>query len=318
MRPRELLEKLGRGASPEELRIKRGATGLLDLRGIDLSPFKEQPGEPVELGPLTVPGEPVSRATFEDLVLDRVDMTRANLEHSLWAGCTFRNILFNRVRAYGANFATSSMESVSFERSDLRRSNWGEEAFDGPLITGARFMASDLRDSTFSHPLFRSCWFENCNLRGVNFAGARFETCTFSGMLDTVQFHGHYYPAPGTVALRNKMEHVDFTQASLTNVLFCRGIDITTCRFPSEGYLCVTHPRATYERLVGRAHTDLSGEARETAIRYLDALLRSCLQEDQPLHLVRLADLRERHPGGLAGEFIASELSKFPRAGETG
>jgi uncharacterized protein YjbI with pentapeptide repeats len=300
------LERLGRGEAPESLSLGRTHDGRVDLRGIRLS--QPQPG-----GRFRVRGATFdyvrSKPIFEDLVLDNIDLSGSSLENSYWRNCTFRHVRFDRLHGRGVNFASSNMQSVSFLKADLRNANWGLDGLDGPLLIDVEFVETDLRESTYGHPLFRNCRFVRCKLWRVNFSGSRFEECVFEGLIEETIFNGKDRdPDPKVAAIRNPMKNVDFSKAQLRNVSFSRGIDLTSCMFPSEGYLRIPHPRRTFQRLLATISSAWSGAAKESAKTFIELTLSADFTEEQPFHIIHPQDFLDLPWGREVGEAFLREL----------
>jgi len=207
------------------------------------------------------------------------------------------------------NFASTRIESGSFARADLRNANWGLNGLDGPALSDVEFIKTDLRGTTYAHSIFRRCQFADSNLKDVNFSGSRFEDCVFIGVLDAVTFNGWDFDADSRVAaLRNPMKDLDFTNSELKNVAFSRGIDLTSCRFPAEGYVKLPHPRRIYERVLKRIDSEWSGEAKATAKTFVEIMLKSHFTEEQPFDVVRPADFSEPPWDKEVGEALLREL----------
>jgi len=285
---KEVIERLGRGESPESLGLKQLQNGFIDLSGIVVQTTKPM-GKFHADGATFVYGPP---PTFENIHLENVDLSRANLAYSLWVRCSFRNVHFANSKARGVNFTSSTMESARFEDSDLKLANWGMDRLNGPLVIDTLFVGCDLRQSMYAHPLFRNCRWVDCNLKGINFRGSRFEDCSFEGLLDEVWFRGHSSdPEPRIAALRNPMKNVDFSRAELTGVSFSHGIDLTSCEFPSEGYVRIFHPEKVYREALRRVQSNWpEGGAKERAMFYLEGMSEQHFPEAQPFTIIRESD----------------------------
>ena len=302
-----VLERLGRGVSPGSLALKTTSDGLVDLRGGKIP-------RPEVTARFTMAGAgfdyaPSRRPIFEGLELNDLDLSRCHLENTYWLNCAFRHVRFEGLRGRGMNFASTRIESGSFVRPDLRNANWGLNGLDGPALSDVEFIKTDLRGTTYGHPIFRRCQFADSNIKDVNFSGSRFEDCVFIGVLDAVTFNGWDFDADSRVAaLRNPMKDLDFTNSELKNVAFSRGIDLTSCRFPAEGYVKLSHPRRIYERVLKRIDSEWSGEAKATAKTFVEIMLKSHFTEEQPFDVVRPADFSEPPWDKEVGEALLREL----------
>ncbi len=215
----------------------------------------------------------------------------------------------NDAQCQGINFASSDMDHVTFTNADLKDANWGLDGLDGPVISNVEFVNCDLRGSTYGHPRFLNCHWIRCNLLDVKFRGSRFEHCSFVGLLDKVWFRGWYRDSdPRIAGLRNPMTGVDFSAAELRWPAFTHGIDLTSCKFPSEGYIRIPHPRATYGLVLDRVRESLVGKERQAAVFYLAGLLKGHFRGEQPLDILRPQDLVESPMGRGAAIWILRAL----------
>jgi uncharacterized protein YjbI with pentapeptide repeats len=305
-----VLKRLGKGKKPERLSLRRTTDGLVDLRGISLD-------QPEVRGKLHMAGSVFDytpgKPTFKKLLFERIDLSDSMLENSIWEHCIFRDVRFHKVKATGINFTTSNMDSVSFSEADLRLAAWGEESFDGPTLTNVEFVKSDLRKSMYGYPLFRKCRWNHSRLDGVDFRGSRFEDCVFVGLLDRVWFHGRSKVAEPSVShLRNRMKNIDFSSATLESVDFSDGIDLTSCRLPTDGYMLIPKPRIVYQRALERVKALWSGEARKKGVYYFEVMLHH-FPEEQPLYILRPIDLLESPLGREVASALIGELEQALR-----
>jgi len=82
---------------------------------------------------------------------------------------------------------------------------------------------------------------------------------------------------------------------------FGRGIDLTSCKLPTEGYLRIPRPRASYGRALSIVEAEWTGKEREWAVTYLRWALQQEFTVEQPLHVIRPVDF-ERGPKPVRNE----------------
>src|SRR5438093_11439662 len=105
-----VLERLGRGVSPESLALKTTSDGLVDLRGGEIL-------RPKVTARFTMAGagfdyDP-SRPIFVSRELGGLDMSRCHRENTYWLICTFRHTRFDGLRSCGMNFLSTRDGSAS-------------------------------------------------------------------------------------------------------------------------------------------------------------------------------------------------------------
>ena len=79
----------------------------------------------------------------------------------------------------------------------------------------------------------------------------------------------------------------------LKYVAFSHGIDLSSCRFPSEGYVRLSQPRKTFQRALKVVSATWSGSAKEQAETFLNLMLKGHYDEEQPFDIVRVRDFEE-------------------------
>jgi len=298
-----LIRALGRGQSAESLGLVRTEEDLVDLRGARIPQMKVATGIP-------------EREVFESLILKDIDLSKAALRDGVWQDCRLERVRFDGARLLGTSLRSGLITESSFRGASLRDTHWGLKTRPGPDVAGTDFSEADLRESTFDFPLFRDCRFSRTELRRVDFFGARFEGCVFEGLLDEVLFHGRWpWPEdPEVRDLRNPMTDVDFSRAELRWVEFDMGIDLSSCRLPTDGYLRVPRPRATYTSALRRIEREWTGSARTAGAFFLENILKHH-PEEQPFTILRPRDLIESLMGHEVGGKLVDVIHEASREG---
>jgi hypothetical protein len=168
--PLKLIEAIGKGKSRLLDGLPRASDGLIDLRRVKVG--QPRPETTMKVGSAVFGYSPL-RQQFRDLIIEDVDLSGAHLENSYGLGCSFRNVRFDRAKCRGANFTTSTMESVSFVKADLRYANWGPARFDGPTILNATFRGGGPKEQHICSPDF-----PDVHLDAVQLEGSPIRRCT--------------------------------------------------------------------------------------------------------------------------------------------
>src|SRR3990172_2135819 len=121
----EVVRKLGAGADPVALGLRRLPDGYIDLRKVKFH-------RPATVGKISVGdgGVALYRPGKTKLVgvrLERVDLTGADIRESIWKDFHFNEVRVDRINAKDAIFSTGRMDEVSFAKADLRETHYGEQ-----------------------------------------------------------------------------------------------------------------------------------------------------------------------------------------------
>lgn len=199
----------GRPSSPFGL-----VDGRLDLRGLPL-------GSVSQLKKVTLTGADLSYA----------DMEQVRLQH-----CRLADVILDNVDARNFSDHGNVFRGCRFERTNLAGSAIG---FDGSRYEHCWFGRTRLTRAVFARAEFDDCTFEDCVLDGVDFNASSFERCVFRGPVKDVWFRGGYaHPAEAKrlgKSRPNQMRDVDFTAATLVDVTFSDGCDVSTLLLPDDG-----------------------------------------------------------------------------------
>lgn len=263
--------------------------GRLDLRGINLP----KPAH-LKLHALTPPKRnyPLGEAaSFQDkplevrrVLLADVDLSHSNIAYTRWYDCRFRNVLFSKAQVHNVRFSTCAFEDVNLEGANLKETGIGGLAGSRPSnYRRTSFARADLRYTDYGYSLFEDCDFSHAKFAKVDFRGSQFVRCKFAGRMGETWFHGWYaLPDPAdeeyfarsgidSKTIRNQMLDVDFSAAELWTVQFVDDIDLSRCRFPTDGNHLVVRDRArVLERARTVVGTEWQGQEREEALDLLD------------------------------------------------
>jgi uncharacterized protein YjbI with pentapeptide repeats len=196
--------------------VDRTDQGLLDLRGIPLS---------------LESGMELYRAQIRD-----VDFSYAYFGHAILKQCVFEHVFLTGVENSRWNERGCRFVGVDFTEARLRGAAIG---IDGSIYEHVSFQGADFTGAVFVRPQFKDCDFSNAKLRQLDFNASNFVNCTFRGKLESVWFR-KYYPSKSDEqrmgkASPNEMRNVDFSQASLWDVVFTGGVDLSRVILPEDG-----------------------------------------------------------------------------------
>jgi uncharacterized protein YjbI with pentapeptide repeats len=265
--------------------VGRTEQGLLDLRGVPLS-FE--------------PGMELNGVRVQD-----VDFSYAHFGHMLLKQCVFERVVFRGVESSRWNERGCRFADVDFGEARLRNAAIG---IDGSIYERVSFRAADFTGTSFFRPQFIGCDFSDAKLRKLDFMVSNFVNCRFRGKLESVWFRRCYpskrdEPLMGK-AVPNEMRNVDFSEASLWDVTFTGGLDLSTVILPSDGsHLLLRHfdiaLRKTQRAIEMCPWTD---EDKEKVSIWIDAFLTHA--ERQPMWILNRKEMGMELGEKLGQEFL--------------
>jgi uncharacterized protein YjbI with pentapeptide repeats len=189
-------------------------TGLLDVRGLVLPERSD-----------------LRRITFKS-----ADLTGSVLRRIWFEGSIFVDVVFDDASLRTISEARDTFERCRFLRTSFRDAVIGHH---GSRFKDCHFEKADFMQASFIRAEFNECCFDNCTFSGVNFQASSFERCEFRGEVRGVWFHGEYQissileqfanPRP------NRMTSVSFKNATLFDVNFSDGCDLSSVLPPEDG-----------------------------------------------------------------------------------
>jgi uncharacterized protein YjbI with pentapeptide repeats len=196
--------------------VDRTEQGLLDLRGIPLS---------------LEPGMELNRSQIRD-----IDFSYAYFGHAILKQCVFEHVLLRGMENSRWNERGCRFVDVDFSEARLRNAGIG---IDGSIYERVSFQGVDFTGAVFIRPRFTDCDFSNAKLRELDFNASNLVNCKFRGKLESVWFR-RYYPSKSDEqrmgkAVPNEMWNVDFSDASLRDVVFTGGLNLSTVILPKDG-----------------------------------------------------------------------------------
>jgi len=212
---------------------------------------------------------------FEGVVVEDVDFSDADMIELAWTRCSFSNCKFDHTRLDDAAFFDCRISKCVFVNSNLTGCVLGGHIgnHSGELMDSV-FKDGMFKDVVFAFPRIERCKFD-CNITNVDFNGSQLTDCWFTGRLDKVIFRrrpGESVTDKATWArLRpeNRMENVDFSEASLYDVDFWNGVDLTKCRLPRKrGLFLVLDGPSVFAEARKEIESSWKGEERRIGLGF--------------------------------------------------
>ncbi len=269
--------------------------GRMDLRGLPLP--QPKPKGRLEL-PATGPSPSFEftliegRFKVENASVKGVDLSFSDLSGAVWRNCVFTDSLFRGARVSGGFFRNCTFEDVALDGAYLRDSLVG--GCEGKAITSFRrssFRNADLRNTYYQYPVFEDCDFSNALLDGVDFESSRFAKCRFAGKMTRVWFRGLSVPRStvrGTPEkVWNAMTDVDFSAARLIDCMFVNRIDLSRCKFPSDGaHIVIRDREKVYDAMQAELQSSWQEPTCSEALKFLKLFAERKDKEGQKMDVV--------------------------------
>jgi fluoroquinolone resistance protein len=246
--------------------------------------------------------------------LKNCDLSWSDLRQWEVEGCIFDGVAFSEANLGEWRDRRTTFTRCRFDRTRFVGSGLG---YQGSRYIGCHFLAVDFRKVVFARPEFLDCIFENCRFNGVDFFASSFARCRFVGEIRDAWFRGgyphpddeaDYGPAPG-----NRMEDVDFSEASLRWVSFSDGCDLTTCKLPAHP-MTVRYEGWPQVLTYTANHLESLPEAeRPTAKRFIDADMVDA-GRGQADYVLNFEDLAEETKSPALAEHLRALLDEAVRA----
>lgn len=211
----------------------------LDLRGINF---------PKEYSEYTYKGKFVKQITgslkFKSAILENIDLSYADIRHTEWKNCTFKNIVFYMSQMQEMTITNCEFEDVEFNNTKLSYSYLNiRSGKNSGSFKNVKFKKTHLNETRFSFPKFENCSFEDCNFHAADFDGSRFKECNFKGKVNSPWFRKHsikefepnyFINQIDKRKIENEMENIDFSKAILDYVSFSKDLDLQKCKFENR------------------------------------------------------------------------------------
>lgn len=256
--------------------LNKTEAGLNDLRGLLFNGISENYIEPIT-------------KTRERLFLAKnVTFYSCDLSFSDFSGWLFENCHFENCQLDTTNFNEAKFTACKFLKSAFRKTTFKRAAIninngsDSGLIEDCNFNECNFREANFGFPIIRQSNFINCHLRFCNFDASRLENVRFSGKVETTFFNGspqsYSKPLFGFLSsfdpkkIKNEMKNVDFSSATIEDVTFANGIDLSTIKWPDDNsIILIKKPREFFSKLISAiTNSDWSMNDKDLAIRLIN------------------------------------------------
>jgi fluoroquinolone resistance protein len=265
--------------------VDKTEQGLLDLRGIPLS---------------LEPGMELNRVQIRD-----IDFSYAYFGHAILKQCVFEHVFLRGVENSRWNERGCRFVDVDFGEAKLRDAAIG---IDGSIYERVSFQDADFSGAVFIRPQFKDCDFSNAKLRELDFNASNFVNCKFRGKLESVWFR-KYYPSKSDEqrmgkAVPNEMRNVDFSDASLWDVVFTGGLDLSTVTVPKDGSHILLHH---FDTALNRTRNEIeklpwTDEEKKKVSIWINASLVYAIS--QPMWILNKKDVEMQFGVKVAQEFL--------------
>jgi uncharacterized protein YjbI with pentapeptide repeats len=168
--------------------------------------------------------------------LERSNLTKATFRKVWLEKSEFSNVDFQQADLSGLADHANNYKDCRFVATRFDHANLG---YEGSRYEQCLFERASFRKSAFARTQFDGCTFAHCALVNIDFEASSFSRCKFVGPLRDVWFRNGYShtaladefgPAPP-----NRMQRVDFSEASFWGVTFGGGVDLSTVIPPQDG-----------------------------------------------------------------------------------
>lgn len=229
------------------------------------------------------------RTSFRDIDFSYANLGQANLER-----CHFENVLFHHTNYIGVRDSRCTFHQVDFYKADMRGATLG---LHGARYEDVSFRRADMRRVSCYRGYFIKCDFSEARIEEVNFNASHFINCTFKGPLRGVWFRG-YYAIPQDEKTfgktePNPMENVDFSEATLWDVMFSDGCDLSKVIIPQDGEHFLFH---RWPQVLARAKEEVErnweGVFKQEALGFLDVYAEGA--QNQDMYIINRRELE--HP----------------------
>lgn len=244
---RSVFGRLLSGRSPSGLPLEE-CDGRLDLRGITVPDSVALQGM-AEAG--EIPSARVKNLRFQDIALEDLDFSGADLRGIRFFDAAVRNCRFDNARFDGLRVWRTSVRSSSFRGAALVGASIGAwQEGKGNEYVDVDFTGADFSQIGCSAATFVNVDFSLAKLVKINFSASSFVRCTFAGSIREVVFWD--LPPNSEKPTPNSMKDIDFTAAELHDVEF-RGLRLDGVRLPTgNGHVIVRNYRHVLERGIER------------------------------------------------------------------
>lgn len=282
--------------------IENAFDNVKDLVGLTPAGLTDLRFCPIKIGP---------DHRIVNLRLQGADLSGAEIGCLVMENCVFKDCLFDKATFSIFNERSCRFQNISFRGADFNSTGIGLHCSTYEHVD---FSNSDLRGASFYSPQFIDCLFINTKLTHVDFSASNFINCVFGGKLKSVWFN-RYYRFPKDEerfgkAPVNEMKNIDFTSASLWDVMFTGGLDLSTIKLPSDGkHFLVSN---LHSALLDISVDKIPPTEREVITRWIKIFTRS--NHTQSMKIFNSAEIFE-NMGEEAGEIFIHEIIRQNRSG---
>lgn len=253
----------------------------IDLRGAVLSTITKRQTIGTKAHSLTLKtgSLKLKKATIENIDFSYADISYGLLQESMVTNCLFKDTIAKEMDIYASDF-----ERCTFERTNFAYSFMNKNVADNAgSFKNCKFLKTNLKETIFSFPVIDNCIFEDCKLYGADFDGSRMRNVTFVGEVDSPFMGGYSWTAQKSLFwifnkidpknYPNQMQNIDFTRANIKDIMFQNGIDLSGCKFPTNGdFIMVKNVSKLFPKLRDFILKNWEGEELEQGLSLVDNL----------------------------------------------
>lgn len=266
--------------------VARTEEGLLDLRGIPL---------------LFEPGMELRKIRIRE-----TDFSYAQFGHTILKECIFEHVIFEELHNSRWNERGCRFINVDFSKAKLHNAGIG---VNGSVYERVKFRGTDFTGASFIRPQFFDCDFSKAKLKKLDFNASNFVNCKFNGKLESVWFR-RYYPLKSDEqsfgkAVPNEMRNVDFSKASLWDVMFTGGLDLSDVILPPDGSHILFHHFDVALRKLQEKVEDLSwtNDEKKEVMIWIEGFLTHAV--NQPMWILNKGEFLTEFGRKIGVEFIS-------------
>lgn len=293
--------------------------GRFDLRGLTLATRTK----PVETASVSVKDsrfDIVPTTTYHSIALRSVDFSSTSFERTWWEDCSFADCLFDHSRLHDVRLKGCDIVDCHFIESRISSSLLGgSNATSLGSIEGSVFEGGTFSEVNFDFPRISRCHFL-CDLTNVDFDGSQLSDCRFTGTMKGVKFRGKGWLSSNDSYLKeddvpiNKMENIDFSEATFDDIEFRNGVDLTKCKLPAKGgVVLVLNAQKVFHEALAIIETDWSGEHQRIASSMIRGYYYKQIENGQTQFILKRDNLEKSLGHEYASRFI-SLITGVPRA----
>lgn len=117
---------------------------------------------------------------FEDIIFERMDFSKYDLNNSTFLGVQFLECNFNKVYLSGTSFCGNLIQGGTFNENILRKADWDSISIRETVITALDAFRTSFYEGDFCKVIFSDCRLEKCSFSNSTFDTVQFVNCDLS------------------------------------------------------------------------------------------------------------------------------------------